>query len=198
MKVLTVVKHAMATIYFRVELSDHAGEKDHGQTRHQEHVGQPAGESPKLSVFDRSSGTFDDKDNQDNHELTSQDVTVKVVALVDDGRASVRPLVRVLEKVFVNGSQTDNGALSSFHHGQPRNGSKENEHGHHRMHVMGAFRLLGVDETENDGEAKDEEDRRVDILEHLDGRATDSGCDCHGEVGFKGTWYETQERYLVM
>lgn len=134
-------------------------------------------------MFDGSSGTFDDKDNQDNHELTSEDVTVEVVTLVNNRRAPMRPLVRVLEKVFVDRSQTDDSALSSFDHGQPSNGSKENEHGKYRVHVVRSFRLLRVEETENDRDAKDKEDRRVYVLEHLDVRIT-SGCvGCHDEAG---------------
>lgn len=43
---LTVVKHAMATIDFGVELTDHASKENHGYARHQEHVSQPVWESP--------------------------------------------------------------------------------------------------------------------------------------------------------
>lgn len=158
----------MASVDFGVELSDHASEKDHGKAGSQEHAQQPIGESPKLGVFNGRSGTLNDKDDQDNHELTSKNVAIEVVALVHETGAAVRPLVSILEEVFVNGSQTDNGSLSSFDHGQPCNGTKQDDHGKHWVHAMGRpFRLFSVDETQNDDDTEHQEDGRVDVLEHL-------------------------------
>ena len=165
---LTVVKHAVAAVDFGVELTDHAGEENHTKSGDQEHAQQPIGESPKLGVFNGRSGTLNDKDNQDNHELTSKDVAIEVVALVHETGAAVRPLVGILEEVFVNRSQTDNGSLSSFDHGQPCHGTKQDDHGKHRVHAMSRpFRLFSVDETQNDDDTEHQEDGRVDVLEHL-------------------------------
>ena len=107
-----------------VELTDHASEKDHSKARHQEHSSQPFGEAPEFGVCNRSPRALDDEHEQDYHELTSKDVALEIVALVDELRAHVRVLVGVLEEIFVNGNQADNGSLSTFDHGQPSNRKK--------------------------------------------------------------------------
>jgi hypothetical protein len=154
----------MATVDLRVELTNHYGEENHGQPRNQEHVGQPFGESPKFSATAGFSGNVDGEDNQDNHELTSQKVAIEVVAFVDDGSTPVRVFVGVLVEITIDWPQTDYGSLASFHHRQPSHGDNEDDKGRSGVHIAGEPGVLGEDETHNEGNAKDEEEARVDVL----------------------------------
>ena len=82
----------MATNNFGIELADHAGKENHGNTRREEDINDPIGQTPKFhGVIPavRSSAQFDDEHNQNDHELTAEKVSLKVVALVDDRCAPV-------------------------------------------------------------------------------------------------------------
>ena len=77
----------MATNNFGIELADHACKENHGNTRRQEDIDDPIGKTPKFNAVITSvssSAKFDDENDQNDHELTAEKVSLKVVALVDD------------------------------------------------------------------------------------------------------------------
>jgi len=110
----------MTTDDLRVELTDHACEENHGSTRREEDSDDPAGKTPKCNGFTvvsvGSSTKFDNENNQDNHELTTEKVSVEVITPVNELNTSVRHRVALPVKFGIDWSKTDEGTLTSFNH----------------------------------------------------------------------------------
>ena len=110
---LTVIKHVMATDDLGVELTNHACEENHGNTRHEEDVDDPVGKAPKTNgmtvVSVGSSAKFDNENNQDDHKLATEKVSIEVIALIDELGASVCHRVALLVKFGIDGSEADEG-----------------------------------------------------------------------------------------
>ena len=63
--VVDVVEHAVVRgVDLRVELTNHSREKDHGESRTQEHVGEPVKKSPKFGIRYGAARNVDGEDNQ--------------------------------------------------------------------------------------------------------------------------------------
>lgn len=166
---LTVIKHAMASVNLRVELTDHVGEEDHGDSGGQEQASHPARESPKGSTVDGFSSHVVAEDDQDNHELTTEKVAIEVVTLVGEGGTHVGVLVGILVEVERNWCQTDDGSLASFHHGQPEGTDDEDNKGNSGVRFCGKSGLVREDRTHDEGSAEDEEETGVHVLNHQHG-----------------------------
>jgi hypothetical protein len=150
----------------RVELTNHTGEKNHGETTSQEHANNPVREAPQLRVSKGSTGDIDSEDGQDNHELTSQKVAIEVVALVGKSSTLVSDGVRFLVELLVNRIESDQGSLRSLNHGEPADADNEgdkSDNGADLARELGA--LLDPDETHDQRERDDQKDRRVGVLE---------------------------------
>ena len=152
----------VGTVNFGVELTNHACEQDHGNTRNQEHVDDPCWESPKAKVVfgigrvTGFTGDVDSKDDQDDHELTSQQVSVEVITLVNDFTAAVGPLVRVSVQLAIDRSQSDDGTLSTLHHCQPDDGGEHDDHGSDGVSITRQLRLFGEDQSQDDCDTEHE------------------------------------------
>jgi hypothetical protein len=77
-----VVKHAVRGVNLSSELSNSHNNKHHGNTRTEEDVLDDLGHSESISSLKRRSAKVDSKVDEDNHELTSHEVSVEVVSLV--------------------------------------------------------------------------------------------------------------------
>ena len=141
-------------MYLRGELSDGDDSQNHGNTRSKEDVLHPAGEVEDFSAGERGTAQVDCKVDEDNHELTSHEVTVQVVSLVSKGADLVGGRVRFLVKFTVNRGKTDHGALPSFNHGHPDDTGPHHDDGKGGVNIggdLGAFlELQGSDN--HDGE----------------------------------------------
>jgi len=104
----------MATDDHGVELTDHACEENHGNTRHEEDVDDPVGKAPKTngmigSIAVGSSAKIDNENNQDDHKLATEKISVEIIALIDELGAPVCHRVALLVKFGIDGSEADEG-----------------------------------------------------------------------------------------
>ena len=171
--VVDVVKHAVRGVDLGGELTDHASQKNHGETSDEEDLGDPGGKAPKLGTGDGSTGKVDKENNEDNHELTAHEVTVKVVALVGDAGALVRELVGLGVNVVLDGGKTDEGGLSTLNHREPDEERPQHNEGGGRVGLLGQTGLVGELEASHQNDRKDQKSGRVDALERIAVR-----CDC--------------------
>lgn len=79
-----MLKQANGSIDLGVELTNHTGEEDHGETGDKEDINDDLWHAPERGVGDWSSAQVDGENNEYNHKLTSDEVTVEVVSLVAD------------------------------------------------------------------------------------------------------------------
>ena len=114
-----VVKHTVRGVTLGGELSDVDVGQNHSNTRSQEDGGKPVRKAKNFSPSDRGSTKTDGEVDEDNHELTSHEVTVEVVSLVSKRTDAVGDRVRILVQFAVNWWKTNHGALSSFNHRHP-------------------------------------------------------------------------------
>ena len=146
-----VVKHAVRGVNLGGELSDGDNDQNHGNTRSEEDVLDDLGHSKSVGSLKRRSTKVDSKVDEDNHELTSYEVTIQVVSLVSERADLVGDGVRFLVKVTVDGGKTDHGALSSFDHGHPKDSEPENDDGESRVDVVGDPGIFVEHETHDCG-----------------------------------------------
>jgi len=163
--VVDVVKHTEGGIDLRVELSDHAREQDHGDTRNEEDGCNPFRKVPEFGAGNRTSREVHHEDNEDYKKLTAHEVAVEVVAFVDQGGDLVGLRVGVLVQFPVNGGESDNRGLSSFHDGQPEDDQPKNDEGNGGVGGYGERGLGGKDQSHDERDRKNQKDRRVGALE---------------------------------
>ena len=125
--VVDVVKHAVRSIDLRSQLTDGDVLQDHGKPRAEEDCGNPVREIEDISACKRSSAKTNGEVNEDNHELTSHEVSVEVVSLVSPSGDLVGDRVGFAVEFSVDWGKTDHGALSSFDHRHPDDKSPHDE-----------------------------------------------------------------------
>jgi hypothetical protein len=156
--VVNVVEHAKRRVDLRVQLTNHSREEDHGETACQEHLGKDR-RAPKFSILKRTATKIDDEDNHNNHELTTHQVPIKVITLVGKRSALVSDFVRVLVKLSVDGSQTDQRPLASLHHREPNDSDPDENKGKGRVNISGELGFLLENQSHDDDDGKDQETR---------------------------------------
>ena len=110
--VVCVVEHAVRGVDLRVELTNHSREKDHGESRTQEHVGEPVRKSPKFGIRNGAARNVNGEDNHNNHELTTQEVAIKVLALMGDRTGLLGKRVADFVQFSFDRRQTNQGSLA--------------------------------------------------------------------------------------
>ena len=163
--VVDVVERAVRGVDLRVELTNHSREKDHGESRTQEHVGEPVRKSPKFGILNGASRNVNGEDNHNNHELTTQEVAMKVVATKDKRPALVGMRVAVFVQFSFDRRQTNQGSLASFHHGEPNLREPNDNKGKTRMDIRRDPGLFGEDQAHNDADAEDKKAYRDNVLD---------------------------------
>ena len=166
--VVEVVKHTVRGVDLRVQLTDHGGEEDHGQTTSEEDVDKSFRESPKGGVGGGSTGDVDGENDEDNHELTTHQVTVQSVTGVGQGAAFVGGLVRFTVQFAVDGSQTNKGGLATFDDGQPKACNPQTDESQDGVDIRGELGLTSEDQPHNGGDGEDQGTCRDDVLDTFD------------------------------
>ena len=124
------------------------------------------GGKPKTTELGRGApDIIRDEDKQYNHELTTHEVTIKVVTLVGDLGTHVRLWVGIFVKIDINRRKTDYRTLSTFHHCEPKHGSPNEDKCKGWVDIAGDTGLSTEDETHNNRNGEDQETRRVEVLE---------------------------------
>jgi len=166
--VIGVVKHTKRGIDLRGQLSNVTGEKNHSKSGLKEDSLEPSGEIPDLGTSNGTSGNIDAENNEHNHELTSQQVSVEVISLVGDLGTLVSSGVRVGVKLGIDGNESDKGGLSSLYHGEPDDGSPKKTVSGSWVGIRRKVGLLGSDHSTDKNDREDQKDDRVGTLENLD------------------------------
>jgi len=164
--VVDVVKHAVGGVDLRVELTNHTCEQNHGNTSDQEDVENNLREAPKSSSGKGSTRQVDHEHNQDNHELTSEKVTIEVVSLMAKRSAFVGKRVRFFVQFLVDWGKTDHGGLASLHHGEPDDGKPHDKESEPGVDVRCERGVTGEDKTANNYNGEDKKTCRIEILDH--------------------------------
>jgi hypothetical protein len=170
--VVDVVEHAERSSDLRVELTNHAREKDHGKPGTQEHIRKDVRKAPKFGIRNGATRDVNSEDHHNNHELTAQEVPIKVVTLVGNFTALVSGWMGVLEQLSVDGSQTDQGSLTSLHHREPYHRDPKSTEGKARVNISSERGLVGEDQTHNEGDREDKGACRDDILDVVEETVT--------------------------
>jgi len=166
--VVDVVKHAEGGIDLGVELSSHGGHEDHGDSGLEEDLDHDVWESEDLGIFERGTALVDGEDHEEDHELTSHEVSVEVVTPVGEGGALVAGWVGFDVEVAVDWWETDEGTLSSLHHVEPDEGRNHDDQGEGWVDLGRDLGLFVEDESADDDEREDEEYGGVHRLEELE------------------------------
>mmetsp|Transcript_23514 Transcript_23514/g.34181 ORF Transcript_23514/g.34181 Transcript_23514/m.34181 type:complete len:221 (-) Transcript_23514:368-1030(-) len=160
-----VVKHAVGSIHLRSKLSNHTSEQNHCKTSYQENINDPLGKTPKLSTTNRGTRHVDAESNEDNHKLTSHQVTVKIVTNVANFGGDVSSRVAVLVELKVDGCKSNQGSLTSLNHTEPEYQSPQYDESKSWVHILGHLGLLSEDQPHDDYDTEDKKNSRVDILD---------------------------------
>jgi len=160
--VVDVVKHHVGSVTLGSQLSNDNVLQDHSHTGSEEDGSHPVRKSKNLSSGERGSAKSDGEVDEDNHELTSHEVSVEVVSLVGPSGDLVGDRVRFAVEFAVDWGKTDQGALSSFNHGHPDDKSPHDDTGGGRVDIAGQLGVSGSDQSQNDGNGEDQKEKRVD------------------------------------
>jgi hypothetical protein len=152
--VVNVIKHTQRCIDLRVELTNHTSEENHGKSNSEEDINHPLRKSPKLGTFNGSSRDVDTEYDENNHKLTSEKVTVKIVSLVGDGSTLVGKRVGVLVKFFVDGGESNERPLPTLNHGKPDDGDPDQSVGSSRVSIRGKTSLSICNQAHNEDNRK--------------------------------------------
>ena len=174
--VVKVVKHMKRCVNLGLKLTKITCEKDHGKTSSEEDVDDPVRKTPESGSFNRTSGHVHAENDDDNHELTSQKVSVEVISTVGDGSTLVCKRVGVLVKFLVHGGKSDKGSLSSFNHGQPSNGNPDHNVSKSGVNFFGNSCLSVSDQPHKKGDREGKKDSGIDCPKDIEGTA----CGWHG------------------
>jgi hypothetical protein len=155
-----VVKHHVGSIALRSELSDDNILQNHSNTRSEEDGSDPVRKSENIGSRKRSSAKSDGEVDEDNHELTSHEVSVEVVSLVSPSGDLVGDRVRFTVKFAVDWRKTNHGALSSLNHGHPDDKRPHDNSGGGRVNIAGKLCVTGTDQRQNDDDRKGNKEKR--------------------------------------
>jgi len=174
--VVDVVKHHVRGVTLRSQLSDDNILQDHSNTRSEEDGGDPVRKSENLSSSERGSAKTDGEVDEDNHELTSHEVSVEVVSLVGPSGDLVGDRVRFAVEFAVDWGKTDQGALSSFNHGHPDDENPQEDTGKGGVDIAGQLGVSSCDQRENNDDRKRHKKKRNDNTDLVEGRANSVRC----------------------
>jgi len=160
--VVDVVKHHVGSIDLRSKLSDNNVLQDHSNTGSEEDGGNPVRKSKNFGSFKRSSAKSDGEVDEDNHELTSHEVSVKVVSLVSPSGDLVGDRVGFTVEFAVDRWKTDHGALSSLNHRHPDDERPHDDTGSGGVNIASELSVSSSDQRQNDDDGKDEKEQRKD------------------------------------
>mmetsp|Transcript_15562 Transcript_15562/g.35631 ORF Transcript_15562/g.35631 Transcript_15562/m.35631 type:complete len:538 (+) Transcript_15562:176-1789(+) len=177
--IVQVVKHAVGSIDLGVQLTNHAGEQNHGQTRLEEAIGQRSGKVQDIGIRNGGTRHVDDKDQGQDHELTSHKVAIQVVTLVSSLADLVGNGVGFTVEFTVNRGKTNHGGLGTFHHGQPEQSTPKCHSSKGRVDVFRQVGLFINDQSMDHNEGEDQEAARHDHLQEF------KSLDSHGCSGFR-------------
>ena len=159
--VVDKVKHHVSGVDLSSELTNHGTHQNHGDSRVQKDLGNKRRESKDRSSGKRSTRVVDDEDKQHNHELTTHEVTIKVVTLVGDLGALVSDGVGIFVEININRRKTDQRTLSTFHHSEPNHGYPNGDKCSSWVEIGGDTSLSTEDETHDNRNGEDQETCRV-------------------------------------
>jgi len=157
-----VVKHHVRSIALRSELSNNDVLQHHGNTGSEEDGSNPVRKSKNFGSGKRSSAKSDGEVDEDNHELTSHEVSVEVVSLVSPSGDLVGDRVRFAVEFAVDGWKTDQGALSSLNHGHPDDKSPHDDTGGGGVNIAGQLGVSGSDKRQNDDDREGQKEQGND------------------------------------
>mmetsp|Transcript_8280 Transcript_8280/g.24476 ORF Transcript_8280/g.24476 Transcript_8280/m.24476 type:complete len:499 (-) Transcript_8280:39-1535(-) len=163
-----VVKHHVGCVTLRSQLSNNNVLQNHGNTGSEEDGRDPVGKSEDLGSRERGSAKTDGEVDEDNHELTSHEVSVKVVSLVSPSGDLVGDGVGFTVEFTVDRRKTDHGALSSFNHRHPDDKGPHDNSSSDRMNVTGELSVSGSNQRQDndDGEhQKEKGDDNTDLVQ---------------------------------
>ena len=178
----------MAANDLGVELADHASEEDHGDSRNEEDVDDPVGHAPEFDAVAIAavggSAELDDEYDQNDHELTAEEVSVEVVSLVDELHAPVGHGVALTVKFGVDGAKANEGSLPTLDHGQPDDGEQHDDEGEDWARLERETRLPVEHVANDENDAEDQQKGGVQVLEHpASAIDLDSGLDIGLDIG---------------
>jgi hypothetical protein len=178
-----VVKHHVGSIALRSELSDDNILQNHSNTRSEEDGSDPVRKSENIGSRKRSSAKSDGEVDEDNHELTSHEVSVEVVSLVSPSGDLVGDRVGFAVEFTVNRRKTDHGALSSFHHGHPGDKRPHDDTGGDRVDIAGDLGVSSSNQGQNDDDGEGKKAQRKDNFNLVEGSTNSVGCviGAHGD-----------------
>ena len=157
--VVDVIKHHVGSVTLGSQLSDNNVLQNHGNTRSEEDGSDPVRKSEDLSSGERSSAKSDGEVDEDNHELTSHEVSVEVVSLVSPSGDLVGDRVGFAVKLTVNWRKTDHGALSSFDHRHPDDQRPHDDGSSGRVNIASELGVSGSDQRQNNSDGEDQKDK---------------------------------------
>ena len=160
----------MGPVHLSSKLANVGSHQDHGDARAQEDLLDQGWQSKSISTWEGSATQVRSEDNEHNHELTPDEVAIKIVALVGKNRVLVGDRMALLVEIPVDRRESNQRSLSSFHHGEPDNGTPDKDKGEGRVDIRGHCGLAGKDESHNDDDRECEETKRVSVLENVDSR----------------------------
>jgi len=160
--VVDVVKHHVGSVTLGSQLSDNNVLQDHSNTRSEEDGRNPVRKSKNLSSRKRGSADSDGEVDEDNHELTSHEVSVEVVSLVSPSGDLVGDRVGFLVKFAVDWRKSDHRALSSLNHGHPGDKRPHDNGSSSRVDITSDLGVSSGNQSQDDSDGKDEKEQRKD------------------------------------
>ena len=186
--VVDVVKHHVGSVTLRSQLSNNNVLQDHGNTGSKEDGSDPVRKSENLGSGERSSAKSDGEVDEDDHELTSHEVSIEVVSLVGPSGDLVGDRMGFSVEFSVDWGKTDQGALSSFNHGHPDDENPQEDTGEGGVDIAGQLGVSGSNQSQNDDDGEGHKEKGNDNTDLVKGRANSVRCVVgrHGDV-FLGT-----------
>jgi len=159
--VVDVVKHHVGSVTLRSQLSNNNVLQDHSKTGSEEEEGNPVRKSKNFSALKRSSAKSNGEVDEDNHELTSHEVTIEVVSLVSPSGDLVGDRVGFAVELAVDRRKTNHGALSSLNHGHPDDESPHDDSSSDRVDITGDLGVSSGDQSQDNNDGEDKKKKRI-------------------------------------
>jgi len=164
-----VVKHHVGSVTLGSQLSNNDILQYHSNTGSEEDGSDPVGKSENFGTGKRSSAKTNREVNEDNHELTSHEVSVKVVSLVSPSGDLVGDRMGFAVEFTVNWGKTNHGALSSFNHGHPDDENPKDYSGSDGVDITGKLSVSGSDQGKDDHNGEDQKEKGNDNSDLVEG-----------------------------
>lgn len=118
--VVDVVKHASRGIDLGRNFTNHGSHEEDSQSGVQEDLvdGNGHSENQNAVIIGMGAQVFDENKGQ-NHELTTHQITIEGLAIVDDFHNLVGSGMGFLVEMHIDRRETNKRCLSSFNHGEP-------------------------------------------------------------------------------